>query len=90
MGGFAVAAEGVVPAPLDTPFGFAAALLKSDEDGGVGGVVMVLEGGNPDTESEDGAGPVTKGVGNGPVPVIEVGDTVCAMVAVVLPAWSIR
>lgn len=26
--------------------------------------------------TEDGAGPVTKGVGKGPVPVIEVGDTV--------------
>lgn len=26
--------------------------------------------------SEDDAGPVTKGVGKGPVPVIEVGDTV--------------
>ena len=35
-------------------------------------------------------GPVTNGVENGPVPVWEVGRSVCAMVAVVLPALSMR
>lgn len=114
MGGFAVAAEGVVAAPFVAALNTDAALFEGDEDGGLGGIVMVLEedmvleggigvdpdvgievkdtdvcpggtilcltsdttGIDPDTVAEDEAGPVTKGVGNGPVPVIEVGETV--------------
>lgn len=114
MGGFAVAVEGVVAAPFAAALDTDAALSEGDEDGGLGGIVMVLEedivpeegidvnadvgievnetdvcpggtilcltsdttGIDPDTVAEDDAGPVTKGVGNGPVPVIEVGKTV--------------
>ena len=121
MGGFAVAVSGgVVPTSFVALFDTVAATFEVDEDGALGGVVIVRKedidpdvdvevdkacvcpGGTtlcltsditvkePDVVSEDGGGPVTKGVGYGPVPVMEVGDTVCAMVAVVLPAWSIR
>lgn len=83
-----VVVDEVIPAPFVTSFEPDVPLFERDEGGLLGGVVMVLEGAiNPvtledklakdeDVVSEAGAGPVTKGVGNGPVPLLKVGCTV--------------
>ncbi len=75
MGDFAVAVAGGIPAPFVTTVEADTALVERNEDGGLGGVVMVLEG-TIVVVSKIGAGPVTKGVENGPVPDCQVGDTV--------------